>query len=126
MLVGLPGIGRYTAGAVSSFAYSVTPAARPSVARVFRRAFHPRLAKEGRTRPLWAIGAALLRHHGKRAWEFNQAMHGARCVGLHGPRRAMPSMSGADSLQGPGGISSHGSGLAGAAAVRGHATKERQ
>ena len=75
VLVGLPGIGRYTAGAVASFAYErSTPAVDTNVARVLRRAFHPRLAKKGADRRLWAIGAALVPRHGKRAWEFNQAI----------------------------------------------------
>ena len=41
VLIGLPGIGRYTAGAVASFAYEqATPAIDTNVARVIRRAFH--------------------------------------------------------------------------------------
>jgi A/G-specific adenine glycosylase len=75
-LVRLPGVGRYTAGAVASFAYErATPAIDTNVARVIRRAFHPRL--EGRTgeRRLWATGAALVRgRNGPRAWAFNQAI----------------------------------------------------
>lgn len=75
VLVGLPGIGRYTAGAVASFAYErSTPAVDTNVARVLRRAFHPRLATKGADRRLWATGAALVPRPGKRAWEFNQAI----------------------------------------------------
>jgi A/G-specific adenine glycosylase len=71
----LPGVGRYTAGAVASFAYEqVTPAVDTNVARVLRRAFHPRLGKAGTARILWATGEALVPRHGKRAWEFNQAI----------------------------------------------------
>src|SRR5215210_2882428 len=39
----LPGVGRYTAGAVASFAFELpTAAVDTNVARVLRRAFHPR------------------------------------------------------------------------------------
>ena len=49
VLVQLPGIGRYTAGAVASFAYErATPAIDTNVARVIRRAFHPRLRRPRR------------------------------------------------------------------------------
>jgi A/G-specific adenine glycosylase len=75
LLLGLPGVGRYTAGAVASFAYELsTPAIDTNVARVLRRAFHPRLARRRATRRLWETGAALVPRQGKRAWEFNQAI----------------------------------------------------
>ena len=74
----LPGVGRYTAGAVASFAYErATPAIDTNVARVIRRAFHPRLA------PAWRRSAPPLgdgrRHHAppaaaRTAWAFNQAI----------------------------------------------------
>jgi len=49
VLRGLPGVGRYTAGAVASFAYERrTPAVDTNVARVLRRAFHPRLGSKAR------------------------------------------------------------------------------
>lgn len=69
----LPGIGRYTAGAVASFAYErPTPAIDTNVARVLRRAFHPRGATEGR---LWTTAAELMpRRRGASAWGFNQAI----------------------------------------------------
>ena len=42
----LPGVGRYTAGAVASFAWeSAEPAVDTNVARVLRRVFHPELPK---------------------------------------------------------------------------------
>ena len=45
----LPGVGRYTAGAVASFAWErPTPAVDTNVARVLRRAFHPRLPPAAR------------------------------------------------------------------------------
>lgn len=72
----LPGVGRYTAGAVASFAYErPTPAIDTNVARVIRRAFHPRLAGRGAERRLWETGAALVpRRRGNAAWAFNQAI----------------------------------------------------
>jgi A/G-specific adenine glycosylase len=75
-LVALPGIGRYTAGAVASFAYErATPAIDTNVARVIRRAFHPRLAPGGQERRLWETGAAIMpRRNGAVAWAFNQAI----------------------------------------------------
>ncbi len=75
-LVRLPGVGRYTAGAVASFAYErATPAIDTNVARVLRRAFHPSLAARGAERRLWATGAAILpRRGGPSAWAFNQAI----------------------------------------------------
>jgi A/G-specific adenine glycosylase len=70
----LPGVGRYTAGAVACFAYArAEPAVDTNVARVLRRAFHPRLAL-GHTRRLWETGAALVPRQGERAWTFNQAI----------------------------------------------------
>ena len=75
-LARLPGVGRYTAGAVASFAYErATPAIDTNVARVIRRAFHPRLRGAGAERRVWETGAALLpRRNGPAAWTFNQAI----------------------------------------------------
>ncbi len=75
-LLRLPGVGRYTAGAVASFAYErATPAIDTNVARVLRRAFHPRLAARGADRRLWTTGAAIMpRKAGRAAWTFNQAI----------------------------------------------------
>jgi A/G-specific adenine glycosylase len=72
----LPGVGRYTAGAVASFAYErPTPAIDTNVARVIRRAFHPRLGGRGAERRLWETGAMLVpRRRGNAAWTFNQAI----------------------------------------------------
>ncbi|HET7239859.1 MAG TPA: hypothetical protein VFI77_01800, partial [Gemmatimonadales bacterium] len=76
LLVQLPGIGRYTAGAIASFAYErATPAIDTNVARVIRRVFHPRLHRRGAERTLWATGAAIVpRRGGAAAWAFNQAI----------------------------------------------------
>jgi A/G-specific adenine glycosylase len=75
-LLALPGIGRYTAGAVASFAYQrATPAIDTNVARVIRRAFLPRLAPGGQERRVWETGAAIMpRRNGAAAWAFNQAI----------------------------------------------------
>ncbi|MBA3554749.1 MAG: A/G-specific adenine glycosylase [Gemmatimonadales bacterium] len=75
LLVRLPGVGRYTAGAVASFAYErATPAVDTNVARVLRRAFHPRLSGPGAARRLWATAASLMPSRGRTAWAFNQAI----------------------------------------------------
>ncbi|MBA3345039.1 MAG: A/G-specific adenine glycosylase [Gemmatimonadales bacterium] len=74
-LLRLPGVGRYTAGAVASFAYErATPAVDTNVGRVLRRAFHPRLARLGAERRLWETAAAIVPTRGKTAWAFNQAI----------------------------------------------------
>jgi A/G-specific adenine glycosylase len=87
-LVKLPGVGRYTAGAVASFAYErPVPAVDTNVARVIRRVFYgERLTPQRATRPrltrqrtiphhlVWCLAAALVPRNGKRAWKFNQAM----------------------------------------------------
>lgn len=75
-LRGLPGIGRYTAGAVASFAFErAEPAVDTNVARVLRRAFHPRARKnaKGEAR-LWATAAEIIPRPGNGAWTFNQAI----------------------------------------------------
>lgn len=71
----LPGVGRYTAGAVASFAYERrTPAVDTNVARVIRRAFHPRLGTRASERRLWNTAERLLPRRGPTAWAFNQAI----------------------------------------------------
>lgn len=72
----LPGVGRYTAGAVASFAYErATPAVDTNVARVLRRAFHPRHAGGPNDRKLWDTAARLVpRRRGSAAWAFNQGI----------------------------------------------------
>ncbi len=72
----LPGIGPYTAGAVASFAFErAVPAVDTNVARVLRRAFHPRAPKSAAgERMLWDTAARLNPAPGARAWAFNQAI----------------------------------------------------
>jgi A/G-specific adenine glycosylase len=82
-LIKLPGVGRYTAGAVACFAYEKpVPAVDTNVARVIGRAFvgeRPlRIADSGLrngkagSRVVWEIAARLVPPDGKRAWRFNQ------------------------------------------------------
>jgi len=72
----LPGVGRYTAGAVASFAFELpVPAVDTNVARVLRRAFHPRLPGGARgVHRLWETAEAILPRDGAAAWGFNQAV----------------------------------------------------
>lgn len=73
-LLRLPGVGRYTAGAVACFAYEKPVATvDTNIARVIRRVFG---LKEGRTaaRRVWGIAEQLVPRDGKRAWRFNQGI----------------------------------------------------
>ena len=73
----LPGIGAYTAGAVSSFAYERrAELVDTNVARVLKRVFAPDVAlKSGRgQKRLWAIARELLPRTGKATWTHNQAL----------------------------------------------------
>lgn len=71
-LIQLPGVGRYTAGAVASFAFERRAAAvDTNVARVIRRAFHPRTSAPAR---LWDTAESLLPRRGRDVWAFNQAI----------------------------------------------------
>ncbi len=76
-LRGLPGIGAYTAGAVSSFAYERRAAlVDTNVARVIRRAFVPSVdPKSARgQRTLWEVANTLLPRTGRATWTHNQAL----------------------------------------------------
>jgi A/G-specific adenine glycosylase len=74
-LVRLPGVGRYTAGAVACFAYErATPAVDTNVARVIRRVFHPRLRGPAAARRVWETAALIVPRRGGTAWAFNQAI----------------------------------------------------
>jgi A/G-specific adenine glycosylase len=71
----LPGVGRYTAGAVACFAYErATAAVDTNVARVIRRAFHPRLRGPAARRRVWETAALIVPRRGGAAWAFNQAI----------------------------------------------------
>ena len=90
-LMKLPGVGRYTAGAVASFAYEKpVPAVDTNVARVIERYFTgKRETRNGkRTNQIWAIAGAIVPKNGRRAWAFNQAIMelGARVCVARKPR----------------------------------------
>ena len=71
----LPGVGRYTAGAIASFAFERPAAAvDTNVARVIRRAFHPRAPLPALGSRLWATAERLVPRRGKSAWAFNQGI----------------------------------------------------
>ena len=73
----LPGIGRYTAGAVASFAFEErSPLVDTNVARVLRRAFAPALARRGgaNERVLWQIAEAILPRTRRATYVHNQAL----------------------------------------------------
>jgi A/G-specific adenine glycosylase len=75
VLAKLPGVGRYTAGAVACFAYErVAATVDTNVARVLRRVFHPRLGRRKLARQVWATALEILPRQGKRAWEVNQGI----------------------------------------------------
>ena len=103
----LPGVGRYTAGAVASFACErPTPAVDTNVARVIRRAFHPRLPPErGRAPSLGDRQRASCPRRGgrpgfsiRRSWSWARwccTARVARCGGVPGAdRRARPDGGG--------------------------------
>lgn len=71
----LPGVGRYTAGAVASFAFErSTAAVDTNVARVIRRAFHPRASVKGIGNRLWDTAERIVPRRGSSAWAFNQGI----------------------------------------------------
>jgi A/G-specific adenine glycosylase len=74
----LPGVGRYTAGAVAAFAFERrVPAVDTNVRRVLTRAFTAgrkrQTGGDGEQR-LWALAERLLPRSRRAAWEFNQAL----------------------------------------------------
>ncbi len=76
-LRGLPGIGAYTAGAVSSFAYERRAAlVDTNVARVVKRAFAPSIDPKSShgQRAAWEIAESLLPRTGRATWTHNQAL----------------------------------------------------
>lgn len=96
MLETLPGVGRYTAGAVAAFAYEKrAPAVDTNVARVLTRAFGlngRRAVRSRRTavpvRTVWDVAERILPRRPAVAWEFNQALMdlGARICIARRPR----------------------------------------
>jgi A/G-specific adenine glycosylase len=71
----LPGVGRYTAGAIATFAFErSTAAVDTNAARVLQRVFHPRLQGPGASRRLWSTAEQIVPRQGRAAWSFNQAL----------------------------------------------------
>jgi A/G-specific adenine glycosylase len=73
----LPGIGAYTAGAVSSFAYERrAPLVDTNVARVLERVFAPgtKVKTTAGSKRIWAIAERVLPRTGKAGWTHNQAI----------------------------------------------------
>jgi A/G-specific adenine glycosylase len=73
----LPGVGAYTAGAVSSFAYERrAELVDTNVARVLKRVFAPSIqikSTKGQ-KQLWTIAREILPRTGKATWAHNQAL----------------------------------------------------
>ena len=73
----LPGVGAYTAGAVSSFAYERrAELVDTNVARVLKRVFAPEVdVKSGKgQKQLWEIARTILPRTGRATWTHNQAL----------------------------------------------------
>ncbi len=71
----LPGVGRYTAGAVACFAYEKpVPAVDTNVKRVITRVFVGDGGRGTGDGYVWDLAAQIVPKDGKRAWRFNQAM----------------------------------------------------
>lgn len=88
-VLALPGVGRYTAGAVVSFAYGEpAPILDTNVRRVLSRVFVRRQASSqvGQERRLWALAEAVV--PAGEAWAFNQALmdFGATVCTARNPR----------------------------------------
>jgi A/G-specific adenine glycosylase len=87
----LPGVGRYTAGAIAAFAYERrTAAVDTNVRRVLGRVFWSRgrgIAGSS-DRGIWELAGHLLPRSKRVAWEFNQALMdlGARICVARKPR----------------------------------------
>lgn len=73
-LATLPGVGRYTAGAVACFAYEkAVPTVDTNVRRVLERVFGN--AERGMPNAeLWRLASRLVPKRGTSAWKFNQAL----------------------------------------------------
>jgi A/G-specific adenine glycosylase len=90
-LEALPGVGRYTAGAIAAFAYERRAAAvDTNVKRVLGRVFFSAERRNGgpADRRIWDLAERLLPRSRTVTWEFNQALMdlGARVCVARGPR----------------------------------------
>jgi A/G-specific adenine glycosylase len=88
----LPGVGRYTAGAIACFAFEKREAAvDTNVSRVLQRVFLGGKA-EGRKggKEIWELARAILPRQGRAAWSLNQGLMdlGARICVARNPRCA--------------------------------------
>ena len=84
-LTELPGVGRYTAGAVACFAYEQpVPAVDTNVKRVLGRVF--------RKKDVWGLATAIVPKNGKTAWKLNQALMELGRVGVRGAKTEMPGV----------------------------------
>ena len=71
----LPGVGRYTAGAIASFAYRRrAPAVDTNVRRVLSRVFRPSRSGRSSEKHIWSLAERLLPQRRDTVWEFNQAL----------------------------------------------------
>lgn len=85
----LPGIGRYTAGAVATFAFGQdAPILDTNAARVLARVFGSG-RRRGRTRRLWALAEATIPRG--RGYEFNQAIMDLGALVCRARRPTCPS-----------------------------------
>jgi A/G-specific adenine glycosylase len=85
----LPGVGRYTAGAVASFAYEKrTAAVDTNVARVLGRVFRTSRGGTATEHATWHLAERLIPKRRRTAWEFNQALMdlGARFCTARSPK----------------------------------------
>ncbi len=94
-VLALPGVGRYTAGAVMSFAYGEpAPVLDTNVRRVLTRIFVRRKSpsRAGADRRLWALAEAIIPR--EEVWAFNQALmdFGATICTARTPRCSECSM----------------------------------
>ena len=99
----LPGIGRYTAGAIASIAFGErTPLVDGNVARVFARVFAIRAnVKSPRTlQSLWKLAEDLLPEH--QPGRLQPGVDGTRRTGVHTRHSALRRVSNAPGLRGAG------------------------
>ena len=80
-----PGVGRYTATAVASFAFE-RPVATvdTNIARVIRRAFHPRRKPDPSDKVVWATAERLVPRRGGSGLGIQPGDHGAGSDGVYG------------------------------------------
>jgi len=88
-ILNLPGVGRYTAGAVASFAYDdPQPIVDANVARIFSRVFdfQERVDTGGGTKQLWQWAEALLSNDSPRSYNSALMEHGQQVCTNKAPK----------------------------------------